>query len=142
MKDRNSADETDKGRRDRVPFGGHRRRLEVHNKDPNYVYYWFNDSQDRIARALGAGYEFVNKKDLGKDVGDKDVNNGTSSLDTRVSKKVGEDLTVYLMRIKREYWEQDQAAKQKEADLIDHAIQGGSSSQVPHSYGLDVHYKR
>lgn len=142
MKDRTVENSDDKGRRDRVPFGSHRRRLAVHKKDPGYVYYWFNDTEDRLQRALAAGYEFVTRKMLGgTDVGDKDVNNQNQSLDSRVSKRVNGSLTTYLMRIKKEFYEEDQAAKQKDADEVDKAIFSGGADKVQNSYGLDVRYQ-
>lgn len=141
MKD--SIDDTDKGQRERVPFGSHRRRLYVGKTDPKFVYHWFNDTQDRLQRAIDAGYEFVTKKMMnGKDVGDRDVGNQNTSLDSRTSKRINEVLTAYLMRIKREYWEEDQKVKQLAADAVDEAIFGGGADRVQHSYGLDVKYNR
>jgi len=107
------------------------------------VYYWFNDTQDRLQRAEEAGYEYVTKKQLGEtDVGDTDVNNQNSNLNSRVSKKVNEKLTTYLMRIKEEFWNEDQALKQLNADEVDKAIFGGGADKVKNSYGLDVKYQR
>ena len=137
---REKSPETEEGRRNRVPFGAHRRRLAVHKKDENYVYYWFNDTQDRLQRALAAGYEFATRKMVG-DVGDLDVNNQNSDLNSKVSKKINETLTTYLMRIKKEFYDEDQALKQLEADKVDEAIFGGGADKVPKSYGLDVKYK-
>lgn len=133
--------ENKQGRRDRVPFGGHRRRLHVSYKQDGYVYRWFNDVQDRIQRALDAGYEFVQKKEAGQ-VGDPDAGNRPDGLDSRVSKRVNENLTCYLMKIKEEYWSEDQEIKQKEADAIDEAIFGGGADKVPNSYGLKIKYGR
>lgn len=133
--------ETEQGRRERVPFGVNRRRLAVHKKDPNYVYYWFNDTEDRLQRARAAGYEHVTKKMLGDtNVGDLDVNNQNSDINSNVSKRVNATLTTYLMRIKKEDWDEDQALKQLAADQIDHAIYGGGADKVQNSYGLDVKY--
>lgn len=137
---REKSPETEEGRRSRVAFGAHRRRLAVGKKDPNYVYYWFNDQQDRLQRAQAAGYEFCTKKMVG-DIGDLDVNNQNTDLNSRVSKRVNETLVIYLMRISRKFWEEDQAAKQMEADAVDEAIYGGGSDRVPNSYGLEVKYK-
>jgi len=140
---REKTPETERGQRARVPFGGNRRRLHVHKKDKGYVYYWFNDTQDRLQRAEEAGYEYVTKKQLGEtDVGDTDVNNQNSNLNSRVSKKVNEKLTTYLMRIKEEFWNEDQALKQLNADEVDKAIFGGGADKVKNSYGLDVKYQR
>jgi hypothetical protein len=139
---KDSVDDTDKGQRERVPFGSHRRRLYVGKTDPKYVYHWFNDTQDRLQRAVDAGYEYVTKKTMKGDVGDRDVGNQNTSLDSRVSKRINDVLTAYLMRIKREFWEEDQKVKQLSADAVDEAIFGGGSDRVQNSYGLDVKYNR
>jgi hypothetical protein len=134
--------ENEKGARDRVPFGGPRRRLSVPVRDDGFVYHWFNDVQDRIERAKEAGYEHVTNKMLkSKTTGDTDVNNQNNNLNSAVSKRVNETLTTYLMRIKEEYWKEDFALKQEAADAVDEAIFGGGSSGVPNSYGLDVKYR-
>lgn len=131
----------EKGQRQRVPFGGPRRRQEVHKKDPNYHYRYINDVEDRVQRALAGGYEFVTKKEVGDiSVGDPDIANQSTGIDSRVVKKY-RDHTAYLMKIKKEYWLEDQAAKQREVDEIDEAIYK-SGEKVPKSYGLDVNYKR
>ena len=67
--------------------------LNVDNKDPNYVYRWFKDNPGRIEQAQAAYWDFV-KKD------------GTK--DTRPSGP----FTMYLMRIEKKYWEEDQLLKQ------------------------------
>jgi hypothetical protein len=127
--------------RERVPFGGHRLKLKVPNPDENYKYYWFNDQQDRLARAQAAGYQFVTREELGGfDIGDKDVHSGNQSLDSRVSKRL-RDFSIYLMKIRREYWEQDQKSKELVADGVDEAIFGGGAAQVNKSYGLKVDYR-
>lgn len=126
-------------KRERVPFGGPRRRLTINDQDPRYFYRWFNDQEDRIERALAAGYEFVKKGDVV--VGDKDVHNQDSDLNSRTSKKL-RNFTVYLMRIPKELHEEDLAVKRAEADKIDEAIYGGGADKVPHSYGLDVRFRR
>lgn len=133
--------ETKTVKRARTPFNGERLRLSVGNKEDGYHYHWFNDTQDRISRALGAGYEFVEKIDAGS-IGDPDVGNKPDGLGSRVSKRITEKLTCYLMRIKQEFYDEDQKLKQLEADEIDEAIFQGGRGKVGNSYGLDVRYKR
>lgn len=78
-------------------------------KDPNYVYRFVNDTGSRIANFQSAGYEIVKDDEL--TVGDSRV---FDPSDLGSGKKVtSNDGTVsYLMRIKKEYYEEDQAAKQ------------------------------
>lgn len=128
----------------RVPLNGmHARRLNIPdhlNDDPGFVYRWFNDVQDRVLRARKAGYEFVTSDTLkGQPVGDPDVHNDSSSVDSRISKRL-RDYTVYLMRIPTEYYLEDRQNIDKMADAIDDAIFEGGSARVDKSYGLDVKY--
>jgi hypothetical protein len=64
---------------------------------------------NRLSKFKAAGYEFVEHN---VEVGTRDVDssNGTSSV---VNKDVGKGVTAYLMRIDEEFYEEDQAAKQK-----------------------------
>lgn len=132
-------------RRQRVPLGGHRRRLNIPAKlenDDKHHYHWFNDVESRVEDARAAGYEFVTKKELGlEDVGDPDLHNQNSDLNSRVSKRL-RDFVVYLMRIPIEFYNEDQKLKHEHADQIDEAIYGGGADKVDNSYGLDVRYKR
>jgi hypothetical protein len=73
------------------------------DKDPDYHYYWHSDSENikiTFTDLLNNGYEFV-RKQYGSDRGEKIV------------KKRGVTNN-YLMRIKRELHEENQAAHMKE----------------------------
>lgn len=129
------------GRRKRVPFSANRKRLQVDKKFPGYVIRWFNDQDDRLQRAEDAGYEYVHKKEVGQ-VGDKDISNGNTDLNSRVSRVVGrtrdnQSIRAYLMKIREEYWKEDQAEKAKINDRVDEAIRAGKSggADVKNSYG-------
>jgi len=128
-------------RRERVPFGGPRTRLALESQEDGFHYHWFNDVQDRIQRAKDAGYEHVHKKDVGS-IGAPDVGNKPDGLGSVVSKRVNESLSCYLMKIKQEFFDADQKLKQLESDEVDKAIFKGGADKVPHSYGLDVRYRR
>lgn len=77
-------------------------------KDPNFVYRFVNDTGSRIHNFQAAGYEFVTDDQL--TVGDSRV---TDPSEMGSGKRViSNDGTVsYLMRIKKEFYEEDQAAK-------------------------------
>ena len=129
---------TESKRRQRTPFGTHRRRLSIPQKlleDVANHYHWINDTEDRIQRAIDAGYDHVLKKDLGgQDIGDPDVHNQNSNLNSRVSKRL-RNFEVYLMRIPIEFYQEDQDLKNREMDAIDEAIKGGGRERVEKSYG-------
>lgn len=98
-------------------------------KDPNYVYRFVNDTGSRVANFQSAGYEFVEDKDLV--VGDSRV---FDPSDVGSAKRVtSNDGTVsYLMRIKKEYYEEDQAAK---AALINETEQAMKRDASQGMYG-------
>ena len=95
------------GRVSRTPIGT-RNILTVKGKDPNYVYRHVNDMDDRISMFQEAGYELV--QDESVVVGDKRVN-AASSLGSAKAVSVGQGTKAYLMRIKRDWYEEDQAKK-------------------------------
>lgn len=78
------------------------------DKDPNYVYRYVNDTGSRVSNFQSAGYEFVDDKEMV--VGDSRV---FDPSDVGSTKRVtSNDGTIsYLMRIKKEFYEEDQAAK-------------------------------
>lgn len=82
-------------------------------KDPNYVYRFVNDTGSRIHNFQQAGYELVKDDEL--TVGDSRVQDA-SELGT--SKRVisNDGTTSYLMRIKKEWYDEDQKAKAQAID--------------------------
>jgi len=89
------------------------------DKDPNYVYRFVNDSGSRIDQMKSAGYEIVTDDDL--IVGDSRVNDSTQMGSSK--RVISKDGTVqYLMRQKKEFYDEDQAAKQAHNDEIEQAM--------------------
>lgn len=80
----------------------------IGDKDPNFVYRFVNDTGNRIANFKQAGYELVEDAELV--VGDSRV---SDAGDLGSSKRVvsNDGTTSYLMKIKREWYEEDQRAK-------------------------------
>jgi hypothetical protein len=95
------------GRPQRTPVGT-RNILTVKGKDPNYEYRIVNDVDDRVTQFQEAGYEFV--PDEAAKVGDKRVNAATSEGSSK-QLSVGQGTKAYLMRVKKEWYEEDQATK-------------------------------
>lgn len=111
-------------RRPRIPMGVPRSKLSVQGMEEGYVYRWFNDHGGRIQQATQAGYEFA------KDVTAGDTGERNSDIGSKVSQLVGakEDgspLRAYLMRIKREWYLEDQTAKQADINETDESIRHG-----------------
>lgn len=135
-------------RRTRIPFSGNRRRLSVpeEEKDPNYVYRWINDEPGRISAAERGGYEYVRKDKV--TVGDPDVATGDNDLGSATSLVVGshvngEGKRAVLMRIHRDFYEEDQIAKEEVNRATDEAITRGMAGgqAVENAYG-EVSLKR
>ena len=96
------------------------------DKDPEYVYRFVNDTGSRIANFQAAGYEFVTDQDLV--VGDSRVKDA-SDIGTQKRVVSNDGTTSYLMRQKREFYEEDQAEKarlieEQEAAMKQQASQG------------------
>lgn len=105
--DKESIAKAPSGRVTRSPVG-QRNILTVKGKDPNFVYRVVNDVDDRVSQFQEAGYELVS--DEAVQVGDKRVN-AASSLGSHKRLSVGQGTKAVVMRIKRDWYEEDQAAK-------------------------------
>lgn len=114
------------GQRNRLTFRG--------ELEDGYNYRVINDKDNRLQDALDGGYEFVvSKEKLGDDVAAEG-----SAIDSRVSKPVGNNTTGFLMRIKNEFYMEDQDAK--EADIVEteKAMQPESQKELEEAYGKGV----
>jgi len=107
------------GRVTRTPVGT-RNILTVKGKDPNYEYRIVNDIDDRVAQFQEAGYELVENGAV--KVGDKRVNSASSEGSVK-QLSVGQGTKAYLMRIKKEWYVEDQQAKQGQVNEIERATQ-------------------
>lgn len=119
--------ETNEGKRKRVPFGGFRSRLQVSDSFPGYVLRWFNDVDGRIQRAQDAGYVFVKAEEVSS-LGEHQIHQDNSDLNGNVSKVVsrGEPvIRAYLMKIKEEWYQEDQREKEKVNKRTDDALRQG-----------------
>jgi len=106
-----------RGRTQRVPVGT-RQVLSVAGKDPSYEYRIVNDSGDRVQEFLDAGYEVVAADSVR--VGDKRVNSASS--EGSVSQiSVGQGQKAFVLRIKKEWYAEDQASKQQRVNELESA---------------------
>lgn len=113
----------DRSKATRVPLGS-RARLSFNNLEEGYMYRVINDVDDRIKRAEAAGYEFVESDDKLGDVRVADA----SKMGAKVSKPVGNNVTGYLMRIKKEWYDEDQQLKQKQIDSTESAMKPNTNN--------------
>lgn len=103
----------------RTPING-RNVLTVTGKEPGYTYRVVNDVGDRIQQFLDAGYELVESAAV--KVGDRRVDNASaegSKAQVSVG-KTGEK--AFVMRIKDEWYKEDQQAKAAEVDKLEQSI--------------------
>ena len=94
------------------------------DKDPNYEYRFVNDTGSRIANFQAMGYELVD--DVCLKVGDARVDNPS---DVGSAKRVisNDGTTSFLMRIKKEYFEEDQRAKAEQIAETEQAMKQDAS---------------
>ena len=109
----------DKGstREERVPFGDPVKRFNIPD-DEKYHYRVFNDNwkkePGRVKRAQNAGYEVVDDKITGTSVG---------------TNEDGSEIKAVLMRIPKEWYDEDQAKKAAKLDEVDKQIYGEPRKQ-------------
>jgi len=107
--------------------------LKLHVPDiPGYHLHWFRGA--RTARALQAGYEFVDPLEVtlvNTGLADDANKSGNSDLGSRVSVVAGDaDPTsggverLYLMKIRQEWHDQDMAALEAKNETIAAALRG------------------
>jgi hypothetical protein len=114
----------------RVPVASNRAPLVVKGFDhDNYAGRWVDDRDERIAMFLEAGYEFVTKEQAKVSKEDKTIDS-SSGLDSRVKKPGGQGKTLYLMRLPRQFYNEDQLAKQREVDEIERAMAASGKDGV------------
>jgi len=107
-------------RENRVPVSGYRDILTVEGKDPNFHYYWVLDTNEdgsSVRRYKLGGYEHVMSDEVtvGQHAVYKSDNVGSI---VRVPNGKSPDF-LYLMKIPMEWWDEDQAAIQRNVDATE-----------------------
>jgi hypothetical protein len=116
-------------RKSRTPFGAPRSKLSVAYLIEGYHLHWINDSPGRIHEAQQSDYEFVKPSEV-----------GVEEKDNRVKRLVGtnEDgsaLYAYLMKIRQDWYDEDQAKANEIQANFDDAIHKGRLEQMPGNAG-------
>jgi hypothetical protein len=93
--------------------------LSVKGKEPGYEYRIVNDSGDRVQQLVDAGYEFVDASTV--QVGDKRINS-TTPEGTHAQVSVGGGMKAYVMRIREDWYKEDQIAKQARVNEMEDTI--------------------
>lgn len=132
-----AANREESGRSDRVPLGVARSKLSVPGRS-GYVRRWINDAEGRLANAESGGYQFVTDEKM--QIGQQDIDNENRDLGARTSRVVDKTTgqKAYLMEIKAEFYEEDQAIKVRKVEEVDQRIKKGKLREdVEESYVPD-----
>ena len=145
--------ERSEGRRKRVPVGGGlqlKTQLSAEDRklfeDRGKVPYWFNDDPGRIERAQAGGYDFVSPehaRSLGQGALHADGDDPESGARVSLVVSRGDPIVrSYLMEIDKEFYEEDQVAKEGRNAAIDEALKGGNAggADIENKYGEGVTY--
>lgn len=129
----------------RVPFTGFTKKLDIVSHIDGYVLYWINDEPGRIPTLVRHGYEFVAPEEIPDDMPQLDGLSQNRDIGGKVSRPTktmlpnGQPMRMYLMKLRREFFEQDEAAKAERQAAIDRAIAGGGIDINPEqAYRPDV----
>ena len=129
-----SIQEKSAAERRRIPMAVPVQRLEAPDI-PGYHLHWFISSSDRLQRALDGGYEFVDERELkinNVSLGGVSTQSGNTDMGSRVSvvsgQEVGKDgqpTRLILMKIKQEWFEEDQKLVDARNEQVAAALRGG-----------------
>ena len=120
--------------RKRIPMSVPVQRLEVADL-PGYHLHWFLSSPERLQRAMDGGYEFVDEQEMkinNVSLGGTSAASGNTDMGSRVSivsgQEVGKDgqpTRLILMKIKQEWWDEDQVLVENRNSKVRDALLGG-----------------
>jgi hypothetical protein len=120
--------------RKRIPMSVPVQRLET-PEIPGYHLHWFKGTQERLQRALDGGYEFVDSGELkinSVGLGNASTISGNTDMGSRVSVvsdseagRDGQPGRLILMKIKQEWFEEDQRNIAARSEQTAAALRGG-----------------
>ena len=129
-----SKQEKSAAERKRIPMSVPVQRLEAPDI-PGYHLHWFTGTPERLQRALDGGYEFVNDREIKTNsvsLGGDSTISGNTDMGSRVSvvsgQEVGKDgqpTRLVLMKIKQEWYEEDQKLVDERNQRVVDALTGG-----------------
>ena len=120
--------------RKRIPMSVPVQKLEA-PEIPGYHLHWFNGTPERLQRAQDGGYEFVDSKELklnNVSLGGTSTTSGNTDMGSRVSVVSGTDIgrdgqpmRLILMKIKQEWYEEDQKLVEARNEQVTASLRGG-----------------
>ena len=120
--------------RKRIPMSVPVQRLEVPDL-PGYHLHWFLSTPERLQRAMDGGYEFVDEREMkinNVSLGGDSAASGSTDMGSRVSivsgQEVGKDgqpTRLILMKIRQEWWDEDQQLIEARNTKVRDSLLGG-----------------
>ena len=112
---------------------------------PGYHLHWMRGEAGRLQQAQKGGYEFVDVDEVQLNtfgVADGGQEAPGTDLGSRVSVVGGSDgVRMYLMKIKEEFWDEDQQVKEQQSERLAAQLRGDKGIHGPgdntHRYGGD-----
>lgn len=98
---------------------GQRNVLTVSGKEPGYEYRFVNDVGDRVQEFIDNGWDVVPSKDV--KIGDKRLS-AAGVQGTPAQASVGQGTKAVLLRIREDWYKEDQAAKQAYVQKTEEAM--------------------
>jgi hypothetical protein len=125
-------------RKRRNVFNGTESKINVRNQIPGFHLHVFTDAGGRIQEAMDSGYEFVTPAEVGGV--SENVVSRNGDLGERIRYLVnphaqGTEQFGYLMKIRQEWFDEDQAELQAKNTRIDTAVRKGKiTGEAPGFY--------
>ena len=102
---------------------------------PGYHLHWFLNTADRLQRAIEGGYEFVDEREVkinSVGLGGDSAISGNTDMGSRVSVVSGQEIgkdgqptRLVLMKIKQEWWDEDQLLVENRNTKVRDSLLGG-----------------
>lgn len=122
-------------RASRIPMSVPQQKLSVPDI-PGYHLHWMLGTPERLSQALKAGYQFVEKDEVqvtNRNLADDADSDGGTDLGSRVTVVAGGDTTsngqhvsLVLMKLRQEWWEEDQKRLEQHSDRLAAALRAGT----------------
>jgi len=129
-----TADGKSSSERKRIPMSVPVQRLETADI-PGYHLHWFTSSPERLQRALDGGYEFVDEREMkinNVSLGGDSAVSGNADMGSRVSVVSGQEIgkdgqptRLILMKIRQEWWDEDQKQVEARNTKVRDSLLGG-----------------
>jgi hypothetical protein len=95
-----------------------------------YKLRWVNDVDGRPDEAIEGGYEFVLSDEVPRKIGQGNLHQDNSDINGRVSRVVSRGKTApiraFLMKIRKDWYTEDQRAKEEVNQQVDEALRQGT----------------